>query len=134
MRGYTAVCNNQAGFPSQYEKYIPDWNLVKDRYNIQHIKQMYIDACAMYNDCDSDQVGLTAFRTHYEKLIWKKEWFDDTVELPFENTSVSCPKGYDELLTKQFGDWRTPVSGSAMHEMFVVDAETPYVEFLKAKR
>ena len=56
------------------------------------------------------------------------------VDLPFENTTVPCPIDYEKVLTKQYGDWRTPVMNGAMHEMYIVDTETPYTEYLRRKQ
>ena len=34
-----------------------------------------------------------------------KKWFEGTVEMPFENITIAVPSGYDELLTKLYGDY-----------------------------
>ena len=52
---------------------------------------------------------------------------------PFENTEVAAPRRYDERLTAQYGDWRTPVRGGALHEMVLVDTQTPYREKLSRR-
>lgn len=46
----------------------------------------------------------------------RKEWFDETVYLPFENIRIPAPVEYDRVLTAQFGDWRKPVRGVADHD------------------
>ena len=43
-----------------------------------------------------------------EKEIYKKEWFDDYVLLPFEDFQIRVCKGYKEYLTQLFGDYMTP--------------------------
>lgn len=40
----------------------------------------------------------------------KKEWFFETVLLPFEDTYMPCPGGYDELLRQIYGDYMIPPS------------------------
>ena len=80
---------------------------------------------------DGELLGMTSFRTHSEKLMWPKEWFDEVIELPFEDTTISCPKMYDEILTKTYGDWRTPVYNSSIHEMEYLDTDAPYYKKLK---
>lgn len=47
---------------------------------------------------------------------FKKESFRDVVYLPFENTTMPCPVGYDEYLTEIYGNW---------HE-FRFDKQTQY--------
>lgn len=128
IRGWNAMLGKGNGFPTPYDKYIPDWNSVKDECSICQIKQRYMDACNEFVG-DGELYGMTSFRTHSEKLLWPKEWFDDTIELPFEDTTISCPMMYDEILTRTYGDWRTPVYNSSIHEMYLLDVNTPY--FLK---
>ena len=41
----------------------------------------------------------------YEKEIFKKEWFSDYVLMPFEDTEVRVPVGYDEYLRHVYGDY-----------------------------
>ena len=128
IRGWNAMLGKENGFPTPYDNYIPDWNSVKDECSIYQIKQRYMDAC---NELvgDGELYGMTSFRTHSEKLLWPKEWYDDVIELPFEDTTISCPMMYDEILTRTYGDWRTPVYNSSIHEMYLLDVNTPY--FLK---
>ncbi len=126
IRGWNAVQNHQAGLLSVYDQYIPDWEKMSQKYTIEQIKQLYMDACAMAEEDETDEIGETTFRTHNEKFIWKRKWYDETIELPFEETTISCPKMYEEILTKQYGDWRTPIYNASMHEMYIYDVETPY--------
>ena len=44
----------------------------------------------------------------YSKESVEREWFLETVELPFENITLSAPKGYIEYLTYFYGDYMTP--------------------------
>lgn len=41
----------------------------------------------------------------FEREIFNREWFSDTVEFDFEGLKVKLPVGYHEMLTKQFGDY-----------------------------
>lgn len=38
-----------------------------------------------------------------------KQWFEETVDLPFENLLLRAPKAYDEMLKTYYGDYMTPV-------------------------
>ena len=44
----------------------------------------------------------------YTKESVERKWFDQTVELPFENITLSAPKDYVEYLTYFYGDYMTP--------------------------
>lgn len=37
--------------------------------------------------------------------IYNKEWFDELVDLPFEDTTIKCPNDYDSYLKYVFGDY-----------------------------
>lgn len=58
--------------------------------------------------------------------------YEETVMMPFEDRFFPCPKGYDELLTAQYGDWRTPVMGGSQHEGTYVNLTLPYKEYIKS--
>ena len=45
----------------------------------------------------------------------KKEWYEDVVMLPFENIQIPAPAMWDEALKAQFGDYMTPIRGTADH-------------------
>ena len=45
----------------------------------------------------------------------KKEWYDKTVMLPFENIKIAAPMMYHEVLTAQFGDYMIPTQGATKH-------------------
>lgn len=42
-------------------------------------------------------------------LTYEYAWMAETVKLPFENREYWAPIGYEECLTAEYGDWRTPV-------------------------
>lgn len=89
-----------------------------------------MNACAAA-DGEFDEIGCTSFRTFNEKLMWDKEWFGKTIELPFEDMTVSCPIEYEKVLTKQYGDWKIPVFSGAYHDMYLWDSELSYTGKLK---
>lgn len=130
IRGHDALRQKQQGKPvnESYCQYISLYEELAPSMSIEQIKTAYLDACAMMS-VPQREIGATASRVHLPKLMWDSEWYSSYVELPFENTTVTCPACYDDVLTKQYGDWRTPVMNSAMHEMFFVDTETPYTHY-----
>lgn len=44
----------------------------------------------------------------YKKNIFRKDMFDDVIELTFEGFEFSCPKNYHEYLSQVYGDYMTP--------------------------
>ena len=59
-----------------------------------------------------------------QKKVYKKEWFTEVCELPFEDTTISCPFMYDDYLKYEFGDYMTPPppeKRNGGHECFYID-------------
>ena len=59
-----------------------------------------------------------------QKKVYKKEWFNSIYELPFEDTSIACPIGYEDYLTYEFGDYMTPPPPEKRqggHKCFYID-------------
>ena len=68
--------------------------------------------------------------------IFDKNWFSDTVYLPFENLQVPCPKEFDFVLRKMYGENYMdipPVPPQPTHGGIIFDAEMPYSEYFKDK-
>lgn len=132
IRGHNALNQMKQGLPvhEEYQACIPVYEQVKSSMTITEIKTEYLHACALV-DTPQREVGATASRIYLPTLMWNSEWYRSYIDLPFENTTISCPIDYEKVLEKQYGDWRTPVMNGAMHEMFVVDTETPYTEYVR---
>lgn len=106
------------------------WKLFTIFTNGQKLRKSYLKLCG-WEKKPTRHVGMTSFKCRSNKLIWNSEYFSQLVDLPFENTTVPCPKEYDLCLKQQYGDWKTPVKNLAYHEMEVFDAEVSYKEKLK---
>jgi len=132
IRGYNAVRQQLLGkkVNETYQQYIPLYEKMAASMTIEQIKRAYLDACAV-SDSPQRELGATASRIHLPTLMWDTAWYANYIDLPFEGTTISCPLCYEEVLRKQYGDWRTPVMNGAMHEMFFVDTETPYADYLR---
>lgn len=57
-----------------------------------------------YSGFDGDR---TVCVTQWAGKIFKREWFEDTIELPFGKTTVVVPRDYDGYLTCLYGDYMT---------------------------
>lgn len=128
IRGFTAIESKKTGLITvnpEYEQYIDHYLAYSKEYTIEEIKALYLERCAMVKD-ETGLLGLTSYRVHQPNLIWEKKWFDETISLPFEDTAIMCPEYYDQVLKRQYGDWRTPVYNAACHEMHIYDAEIPF--------
>lgn len=100
------------------------WKLLSLFTTHERISEKYMNACGKAKKYS--KVGLLSFTGFNEKLIWKKDWFDEIVSLPFEYTRINCPKKYDPILKTQYGDYMKFVKGGQIHSMAVFDPDTPY--------
>ena len=96
----------------------------------------YTDMCEQFlkvliNVKDSGLVGPKSYITHDRTYVYPKHVFEETIELPFEDRMMPCPKGYDELLRQEYGDYMTPVKGTSWHTMTIVDTEESYIEKIR---
>ena len=131
IRGHDGMLQNKRGVPNnQYQEYIPFYLSVAKTMDIKDIKWAYLNACAMI-DYPTREIGATSSRIHQENLIWDAEWYLDTIELPFENTTICCPLQYERVLDKQYGNWRVPVKNGSRHEMAHLDTHTPWDLYFK---
>ncbi len=86
----------------------------------QFIQKYNSDSSCIHIGCISTFYGL-------DQVILRKEWFDELIDLQFENTDILCPKKYDEVLTHSYGNWKKFVKGGSLHEGCFFDPDKSYV-------
>lgn len=80
----------------------------------------------------SDDLACPMFAIHIVfDIKRKKDWYSETVYMPFEDIQMPVPIGYDKILTNQYGDYMTPVKAPSYHGGVIFDTERPYTEVLK---
>ena len=50
------------------------------------------------------------------KEMFPKEWFEEVLWLPFENTVMACPKEYDLILTQMYGNYMEPPAADVRND------------------
>lgn len=82
---------------------------------------------------DGNELSYPAY--HLKSLLkfrLKKEWFAETVYLPFEDTTLPAPAGYDNVLKVLYGpNYMTPAKAPTAHGSVIFDAHRSYKEVLK---
>ena len=64
-----------------------------------------------------------------------REWFRETVYMPFEDMQMPVPSGYDKVLTALYGDYMKPAKAPTAHGGFaVLDTEHSYRDYLETCR
>lgn len=72
----------------------------------------------LYSEQEADNLVLMEDYANYrtERFIYQKEWYESTIDMPFEYITVPVPVGYREILRRKYGDnWMRPYFGSS-HE------------------
>lgn len=66
-----------------------------------------------------------------ERRMWPKEWFQEVVELPFSNTTISVPKEYERVLSLMYKDYMKfpPVEERGLHHSnTLIEVDVPFDE------
>lgn len=106
------------------------WKLCSFFMSHKELSEKFLHSCSSGGE-SSNCVGLIPFLGFQDKYIFKRSWFKESVDLPFEYISISCPSEYDNVLKHQYGNYKVFQKGTAIHSMAVFDADTPYKEKLK---
>lgn len=88
------------------------------------------DIARRYETIDSEFVGSIRFFNLHCRY---RKWFEDTINVPFENLMMPVPRAYDEYLRKCFGDYMTPVRSGSAHTMIFFDTDRSYKDVLADK-
>ena len=91
----------------------------------------YEEICKEYKD--TGYVDKIMFRRDSSKVIYlKKEWFSDSVNIPFEGREYPVPGHYKDVLEAYYGkDFMTPMEAPSMHGGLIIDVEKSYKEVLE---
>ena len=65
-------------------------------------------AASKDKDRDTPYIGGLVNNCYGEREIFRREAFDEAVEMPFEGKTYPVPKMYDHILNTMYGDYMTP--------------------------
>lgn len=86
---------------------------------LQHeIKKVYDSLCALYQGETTRDVGcMMALGAGWKGYRYNREIYESVIEMPFENTTIPVPIGYDLILKSCYGeDYMIPRNVGASHE------------------
>lgn len=87
--------------------------------------------CAKYNETSNRTISYVAFSQGKEKNRFRREWWDQSITLPFEFVSVPAPADYDGRLRKEYGEYMEIKHIPSSHGDTILDPEISYTEYLK---
>lgn len=83
-------------------------------------QQLYVltdNLFAMYSGDESDYITIMPnWIDSDHQYKFPKSYYDDVVWMPFENTKVPVPVGYDFILRQKYGDYMRLVKASGSHD------------------
>lgn len=119
-----------------YYKKIKNFLSDYESFSDEELFKLYRDNLEKHKN-DSDIGGaIHIFNRPEEICTFNKNFFDDLTMHPFEKLEIPIPKSYDIILSKYYGDWRTPVdyqkipSKSKNVPSYIYDANRSYKEYL----
>lgn len=87
----------------------------KERDLKNQLMQVIENICQLYSNSPTGDV---TFFINFNKygLRMKREWFDQTLRMPFETVTIPVPAGWHEILTTIYKDYMTPRRGKQLHD------------------
>lgn len=71
--------------------------------------------CSLYGEAEADRIGMTPDWIRKPKMRWPKEYFTETVLLPYECAEISVPIAYYDILKGIFGEYMRISQDGGMH-------------------
>ena len=108
--------------------------LIKKRYKNSHLKiYKKFEKISSKNLFHSDYIDAVSFLREYDKYSFmKKEWYKETIYVPFENIMIPIPKEYDNVLKAMYGkDYMIPKNIPTEHGEVLFDPDYSYKEVLE---
>lgn len=83
--------------------------------------------CKRYEN--TSRVALLSFLPASDRWVMPADAFAQAVAMPFEDTVIPVPVGFDAVLTAAYGDWRTPRLDPTCHEGVFFDPHRDWREY-----
>lgn len=80
---------------------------VGKRIPMKVIRRMQYALAVRYDKDESNLFYYSNYQPDYLYVTLEREWIQETVDLPFENTVLMAPKGWHHVLTEVYGDYMT---------------------------
>lgn len=88
----------------------------RDSYILRSLMHLSDSIRALYPETECSHIAKDGFWfTSGRYVATPKEWFNETITVPFENITISVPQRYHEILTNRYGDYMTPVPFTSSH-------------------
>lgn len=82
----------------------------------QQLRMLCDRLCSMYEEREADYITLMPLWSKGKDYKLPKNYFEDFVMMPFENTSIPVPIEYDAILKRSYGNYMQPVHTWDSHD------------------
>lgn len=72
--------------------------------------------CQLYHQDDGGDITLLPWFINRKNFRLKREWYSESILMPFENIMIPVPKDYDAVLKVMYGEYQIPVRDTQGHE------------------
>ena len=115
-------------------KTINDWSVIETLRGFGDLQKQYeflnIYAEGVF-DWSSNVNWIEKFVIDKHAPNYKKEWFRETIYLPFELVEMPVPIDYEKILTSYYGDWHKLICDGITRLGVAHSVDIPYREFLE---
>lgn len=114
MQG-TALRNNLLRVEEMCRVKIPEW---KSEHQLKvQLYQIVENLYAMFDEKESQSIAQMMPCGLNDKNLWlPKEYFAESIRVPFEGTSIPIPVAYDAVLRRKYGDYMHSARNLAGHD------------------
>ena len=101
------------------KKAVEKFNEVESGKRPGNVHELLQKVEKIYRECPctgASKVALMPFYTSRGSHVFPVEWYKDTVELPFEHTSITVAARYEEMLGYEYGDFLHVYKSGGIHE------------------
>ncbi len=141
------ILKNLAFFAWETRKFSHRHNVVNEPYmnhivnslrdNPNMLFRIYDDVLSVYSGYDTKKCCLYSLYCHEDRWSFDTKDFYESLDLPFENLTIPCPKNYNEILSNLYGDWKVmkklPTLHSTINGSFF-DVEHPYTDYVDSEK
>lgn len=111
-------------------------NIIKDRKSLltyRYFSDKWMVLLQKYPFSEAEFVGYV-WSNSVKRLTFPKRFFENTVELTFESTTIRCPQYWDEYLRMQFGNYMElpPLEQQKAVHPGIIELEHSYFDFQKS--
>ncbi|MBO4858772.1 MAG: LicD family protein [Treponema sp.] len=87
--------------------------------------------CKKYNSIKTEKVSPLGLNFRLKSNLRYRTDFDNVCEMNFEFMSIPVGTGFDHSLTEMYGNYKTFVKGTSLHEEIILDTNKSYKETIK---